>query len=107
MSCRRLLPTRPIEIFFDGPKSSQNRRLGAIDLFCCRHLLQKSHDSSVVAVIDAPPAGAPGYRDVGSVDEMDDDATDGGCDSGEDDSGCMSLTFTPPNGFLCVGYLSE
>ncbi len=38
-----------------------------------------------------------GYRVVGSVDEMDDDATDGGCDSGDDDdSGCRSLTFTPP-----------
>ena len=38
-----------------------------------------------------------GYRVVGSVDEMDDDATDGGCDSGGgEDSGCRSLTFAPP-----------
>ena len=36
-----------------------------------------------------------GYRVVGSVDEMDDDATEGGCDSGDDNSGCRSLTFTP------------
>ena len=36
-----------------------------------------------------------GYRVVGSVDEMDDDAMDGGGDSGDDDSGCRS-TFTPP-----------
>jgi hypothetical protein len=59
---------------------------------CCITVAAQSVDNTESSnVIDA----IHGYRVVGSVDEMDDDATDGGGDSCDDNSGCRSLTFTP------------